>query len=902
MDGTVVAGPGFSPSNVTVSTTINITETGFVDEETFGTLISIADWDSEWDPAVVKQKLNDNFVRVEGQVMSAVPSPLPPDEYDPLYKPDFWIFLSAQVEEVLGAIHAVDGAIEDEVRRLIVKSVLMGAAGLLIFLLMVGLVAQILTRPLNWIEMTAWKIVNHADKRVSNDVVVLQYEERDPLVRCSPKTEIWELVSEFQTMIHGFSGNGASRVAPSKMEELMNFVTWKEGFSQLHQLNQTMEDKIKEEMNQKAQSYGRRISLTRGSRGSSNGVTSEASEEAHFRSAELRQASPELRQGDAFAQFGRTNSSTMFQRPSTRTNVGSNLPTEGTYGEVNGITEKVRISRSSLFIWVLGSIVVPLLLTNMVICALVAHGILNSFPKSMEKADNVSYSLGIDSLRNSATLRAMHAEQILPGSLRDLHLVTRIAGWVLFDALDRSDSFTETEVEMVEECKRYSDEETCPFETNNTRSPCDCDWNDPWRRQCQDFSIPTRQRQKLWYMCQARDFDPETGRRNESLSFPEYDFNALSTRWWINIAEMPGAYKGVNASGYATTYDRLRVLSAISTAALPIYNYFNNNRGQTFRTSLSSYVAFESDGAYIGYAGCNYDFARYAHFKSGEENKAFLVNPELCPFGKFGYDPRCRTWYADTKRKAMASGDPIHVSEPYVFATVNDVGSSAASPLIDPRTGEYVGTSLIDLSTTEIFQNLEKVNSDFYFVISPESSTESDTVVGPEHDIGDSPAAIADVVLRFDKPDSANRAVFANITRKMKAGLTGNGSFHRKTSDGFDESVQLSFAPVYARVLKPVRPDDFSRGAEVSRVLLYSVGIAQTNASLRMPFLGIEGDIDASLEWCTIIFVSSVAAITFICILITAKVSGLFCMFCVLLHFSTQTILFTCSIDLNRCH
>jgi hypothetical protein len=199
------------------------------------------------------------------------------------------------------------------------------------------------------------------------------------------------------------------------------------------------------------------------------------------------------------------------------------------------------------------------------------------------------------------------------------------------------------------------------------------------------------------------------------------------------------------------------------------------------------------------------------------------------------------------------------------------VGTTAVSPLIDPRNGAFVGTSLIDFQTGEFFSNLDE-HDDIYIVISPEASADADTVVGPGHPIGSDPAAICDVVLPHDPPGSENKAMFANITAKMKAGLSGTGVFTRKCEDGLTETIRMSFAPVHARVLKPVRPDDYSRGAEASTVLLYSIGVARTEEMLQLPFQAIENEIDARLEWSTVVYISTVAVVTFICILITAKV------------------------------
>jgi hypothetical protein len=52
--------------------------------------------------------------------------------------------------------------------------------------------------------------------------------------RCMPRTEIRQLVEEFQTMIHGFSGSGPSHVAEPAIFQLKNNLTWHDDFAKLY--------------------------------------------------------------------------------------------------------------------------------------------------------------------------------------------------------------------------------------------------------------------------------------------------------------------------------------------------------------------------------------------------------------------------------------------------------------------------------------------------------------------------------------------------------------------------------------------------------------------------------------------------------------------------------------------
>jgi hypothetical protein len=78
-------------------------------------------------------------------------------------------------------------------------------------------------------ENVAWQIVTHSDKTVGDTLVVAQN-----ITKCVPRTEAAELVDEFESMINGFSGKGASTVASCKMSEVRNAVTWSEEFQELY--------------------------------------------------------------------------------------------------------------------------------------------------------------------------------------------------------------------------------------------------------------------------------------------------------------------------------------------------------------------------------------------------------------------------------------------------------------------------------------------------------------------------------------------------------------------------------------------------------------------------------------------------------------------------------------------
>ena len=97
----------------------------------------------------------------------------------------------------------------------------------------------------------------------------------------------------------------------------------------------------------------------------------------------------------------------------------------------------------------------------------------------------------------------------------------------------------------------------------------------------------------------------------------------------------------------------------------------------------------------------------YAHFVSDKENRAAEVAPDLCPPGKYGYDPRCRPWYNETKEIYYSSGktQTVHITPPYLFATKRQIGLSAASPLASNDT--FVGQALLDFDPAGLSGSLQ---------------------------------------------------------------------------------------------------------------------------------------------------------------------------------------------------
>jgi len=771
----------------------------------------------------------------------------------------------------------------------------------------VSTAAHFLTQPLKWIEITAWEIVNHSNTRGRGSFADSSHSNEINIIHrffsFVPKTEVQELVSEFRSMICGFSGEGASRVAVPRHTETKNHVTWKDEFRGFYPTNSDREPDVNDQTDTKRRSVCRRMSNSAGrsipkvdtadfakilndsdlldydqeddrpswksAQISSELVTVEESNSAKVSYAIKAAVSQQEQRAE--------ETSEMFPRNSLRINRGSNITHSMDKSKRLRSDESIHLSKSPLFWNLFCWIVFPLLVFILAILTMTGRQLLGVFPGWISEAKSTSFDLELQHLQSSLNLIAKHIEQVFEEPLRDLHVLSRMSGWLLFGAVNRSNSFTDSEMDFVEDCKFHENIEECPFEINNTRSPCSCEWNDPWDRDCDTESgnnwtshSDPRYTQKMWYVNQIR---------STSETYPAVNFSPESTSWHTNPNKMQGSSIGSSAKGYSTTYDRLRVSSALSTVIFPLYNHGIDARAEGLPTSaISGYISFDADGTYYGYAGCNYDSARYAHFQSSDDNKAFLVRPDLCPsVGKFGYDPRCRPWYDNAKKQALSRNDTVYITPPYQFATVDQIGTTAVSGLINPKTGEFVGNTLLDFSTTEIATIVRSSKVQIYAVIIPNSTDGQNVVASSEYinETESTPKPIVDLLMQYDFPNSIYVDDFKKTIEDMENEGQGEScNLHRTNENGEVRQFCFVYKPIYHRVVRPVKSDDFGRGAYASTEFLYSVILIQEKSELAAEYMQISHEINRSLEKRAIAYLLLTFAITFLCIIVTATISS----------------------------
>jgi HAMP domain-containing protein len=582
--------------NETTRTTSQlIVDTGFITQDKLDELIGHYDiFKGEWTPDEAGIMLDDCVVFCPISVYTAYPLPLPPKEYDPSYRPERLV-IQRIPKDVFAVSEAMNAGIDKELLHISLLTVGVGLIGMILVMIIVYFVSRALTRPLLWIKRVAWSIVNHAsDDRSRTSIGLNGDPENAPHTRWVPKTEISELVSEFRMMIKGFSGGkGASTIAHGVLHEIPNHLTWQSDYQQLYNYSSKPKPPSKESVRRTTVSV------------SSSDTSGDGSVELNDRGRVCLDTLNDVEESnDAKQSEGVLNALSIVPAPSKK-NVGRNnmflSPSNQTQQGIKHrlATNRAPAHRSALFWWILGLIVLPLVLTNITIGLIASGKVTATVENWLQKTSDESLSLELKALKSTAILKSTLARIRLSDVVRDLHLATRFAGWLLFDGVIRSSAFAYVE-QGTQECRAYADGDTCPFFKDRV---CDCRWEDPHPFPCTDVNYTDpRTLQKQFFMCQARDADNATGARLKAESFNPLlgiDNSPNNTLWWDDVNNLPGAEKASAVSGAETTYDRLRVSSAMAVITIPIYNYATVLSQP--KNDLLTAVAFQADGMLTGY-------------------------------------------------------------------------------------------------------------------------------------------------------------------------------------------------------------------------------------------------------------------------------------------------------------
>lgn len=551
-------------------------------KESYEELYTLVDFDSKWDPEEVRGQYENFRAMDNSYVVSSYPIPAIPDEYDPNYRPVALVIVSFSSEDMFRVVKEVDGVFDEKVKEITLFSIVVGAIGLVAATIIVFTMAHVLTFPLISMDRVASEIVNNFGDP-TNESLIDSADRISREVKCAPKTELSQVVKEFNKMVESFSGSYMARSENGKYEEANNLFGLKAVFSKLYKSrdDETFAYKIKE----------------------------------HAESSQ--DESSEVSDTDRFIHEG---SNLLF----------STTVTNGEKKSSNRDSTKPKFM-SPIFFWTAVLIVTPLLAVNITITAVVMQSVSNEFTDSIATAKDYYLEVQKEALKVKTQLRASYARDFTAKSTSELHILTKYSSWLLFGGLRRADSFTEVTT-GIEMCKtRYENFDECEYVQQD--SVCDCEWNDGASSFCKTYPDGSRHLQVPFFVYESSA--TESNGNRDSNAFPNASYSIETTEWWDDPTILPGWETPSSASGLDSTYDRLR-----SIAALPMLQVlYNADRKK--KSLIGAYVAFEADGLFFGYIGCrNSGHVALAAWNSTKENGAAQLRPELCPLGKYGYDPR----------------------------------------------------------------------------------------------------------------------------------------------------------------------------------------------------------------------------------------------------------------------
>lgn len=275
-------------------------------------------------------------------------------------------------------------------------------------------------------------------------------------------------------------------------------------------------------------------------------------------------------------------------------------------------------------------IATPMIVAVAIISLYIIVAFSGTFPKLIDIAKDLYVTMDFEKLESYALLRSEHVSTIVTTSLRDLFLLNRIAGWLFAGAMTVADGHSVSVHMAAEQCKA-SDPITkdCARHTEISQT-CDCAWNDPWGRDCADFTSSQRASQVLSF--EGLNEDAFANGERNFTSFPNVGTSPSTTSFWSDVTSLPGFQTQSNNLDY--TYGRTRVASSLATVQIPLYNYVANHGTKQLERTWGSFLALDTAGSLSGYAGCNHDHAFYAFQQAGQQFDTY--DEALCPTGKYG--------------------------------------------------------------------------------------------------------------------------------------------------------------------------------------------------------------------------------------------------------------------------
>ena len=98
------------------------------------------------------------------------------------------------------------------------------------FIISIVYISVTLVKPLRWMQKVAGMIIVNAGNTGGRDLkrgLLEELDSSDAHPWCAPRTEVSELLKEFEKMIRDFSGDGAAEVAGQTLNEVKNTFQWR---------------------------------------------------------------------------------------------------------------------------------------------------------------------------------------------------------------------------------------------------------------------------------------------------------------------------------------------------------------------------------------------------------------------------------------------------------------------------------------------------------------------------------------------------------------------------------------------------------------------------------------------------------------------------------------------------
>lgn len=203
-----------------------------VTKESYQEFFTFVDYSQHWNATTVRKFYESRYVREHGFVVYAYPIPPVPPEYDSTYHPEFMVFVSISDNDMMHSVRQVNENVNQTVTELKVFASILGVVGLLVTTLMIFAMSKTLTAPLEDMNKAAQEIISNFGSEQKDESAGRLVGSSAGI--CSPKTELHDLVAEYNKMVTNFSGSSMAKARRSRRVEIKNPFSCRDHFWALY--------------------------------------------------------------------------------------------------------------------------------------------------------------------------------------------------------------------------------------------------------------------------------------------------------------------------------------------------------------------------------------------------------------------------------------------------------------------------------------------------------------------------------------------------------------------------------------------------------------------------------------------------------------------------------------------